>query len=68
MAAHPGYSRTKLARWADRIAKLPAADTYIYFNNDALGAALRDAQALDELLRARKQRVAKLSGPLRAGA
>lgn len=49
----PGYSRDKLRRWADRIAALPASDAYVYFNNDAEAAALRDARVLTELLAAR---------------
>jgi uncharacterized protein YecE (DUF72 family) len=46
----PGYSRPKLRRWADRIARMPATDTFVYFNNDTGGAAVRDARALSELL------------------
>jgi uncharacterized protein YecE (DUF72 family) len=46
----PGYTREKLARWADRIAALPAARTYVYFNNDGEGAAIRDARTLTERL------------------
>ncbi len=55
---HPAYPRSKLSRWADRIAELPARDTYIFFNNDPLAAAPRDAQILTELLRKRGQEVA----------
>ena len=55
---HPAYPRSKLARWAERIAKLPARDTYIFFNNDPLAAAPRDAQILTALLRKRGQDVA----------
>jgi uncharacterized protein YecE (DUF72 family) len=56
---HPAYPRSKLARWADRIAELPARDTFIFFNNDPLAAAPRDAQILTELLRKRGQQVAE---------
>jgi len=44
------YPREKLHRWAERIAGLPARDTYIYFNNDPGGAAVRDAETLTRLL------------------
>ena len=57
-AFHPAYPRSKLARWADRIVELPARDTYIFFNNDPLAAAPRDAQILTALLRKRGQDVA----------
>jgi uncharacterized protein YecE (DUF72 family) len=49
----PGYSRAKLRRWADRIADMPSQDTFVYFNNDTGGAAVRDAMTLRELLRDR---------------
>jgi uncharacterized protein YecE (DUF72 family) len=55
-----GYRREKLSRWADRIAVLPARRTYVYFNNDGEGAAVRDARTLTELLEAAGARV---SGP-----
>lgn len=51
--AHPAYSRAKLRAWADRIAALSAKDVWIYFNNDGLGAAPRDALVLAELLSSR---------------
>jgi uncharacterized protein YecE (DUF72 family) len=57
-AAHPGYTRRKLRDWAERIAGLDAKDVFAFFNNDHLGAAPRDAQALIELLRERAQDVA----------
>jgi uncharacterized protein YecE (DUF72 family) len=44
------YPRDKLRRWAERIAASPARETYIYFNNDPGGAAVRDALTLTELL------------------
>lgn len=50
----PGYARSKLIRWADRITTLRASDTFIYFNNDTHGAALGDAATLFELLRERE--------------
>jgi len=46
----PGYPRRKLARWADRIADLQSEQTWIYFNNDTGGAAVRDATTLVSLL------------------
>jgi uncharacterized protein YecE (DUF72 family) len=46
----PGYTRTKLRRWADRIRALPAGDVFAYFNNDTGGAAVRDALTLTEML------------------
>jgi uncharacterized protein YecE (DUF72 family) len=49
----PDYTRTKLARWADRIVRLDARETWIYFNNDTGGAAIRDAPTLIRLLEAR---------------
>jgi uncharacterized protein YecE (DUF72 family) len=49
----PGYSRAKLRRWADRIADMPSRDTFVYFNTDTGGEAVRDAMTLRELLRDR---------------
>ena len=46
----PGYAREKLRRWAKRIAALPAEDVFVYFNNDAGGAAVRDALTLTALM------------------
>jgi uncharacterized protein YecE (DUF72 family) len=45
------YPREKLRRWAARIAETPAATTYVYFNNDPGGAAVRDAMTLTAMLR-----------------
>jgi uncharacterized protein YecE (DUF72 family) len=53
------YRRSKLARWADRVATLPARDVYVYFNNDPAAAAPRDAATLRELVRARGSSVAR---------
>lgn len=58
--AGPGYRRSKLRRWADRIASLDAADAFVFFNNDAGGAAVRDARALTRLLR---EQGAAVAGP-----
>jgi len=55
-----GYEREKLAWWADRIVALPADNTWVYFNNDGDGAAVRDARTLTELL---EQRGARVCGP-----
>ena len=46
----PAYTREKLRRWAVRLAVLPARDTFVYFNNDTGGAAVRDARTLTEVL------------------
>jgi uncharacterized protein YecE (DUF72 family) len=45
-SSHPCYGRTSLRTWAERIVDLwPAnADVFVYFNNDTLGCALRDAR------------------------
>jgi uncharacterized protein YecE (DUF72 family) len=47
-----GYSPTSLRRWADRIGRWLAdgRDVHVYFDNDAEGAAPRDAMALLPLL------------------
>lgn len=52
--AGPGYPRRKLRRWADRIAALRADRAFAFFNNDAGGAAVRDAVTLTALLRDRR--------------
>lgn len=54
-----GYRRSKLRRWADRLADPPAPETFVYFNNDSGGAALRDARTLTDLLRQRDADVAR---------
>jgi uncharacterized protein YecE (DUF72 family) len=43
---HPCYGRAALSSWADRLAALwPAsADVYVFFNNDHLACAVRDAR------------------------
>jgi uncharacterized protein YecE (DUF72 family) len=46
----PDYDRRKLRRWADRLAALRARETFVYFNNDTGGAAVRDAITLRDLL------------------
>jgi uncharacterized protein YecE (DUF72 family) len=56
----PGYPRSKLRRWADRLAALPADPAFVFFNNDPTGAAVRDAVTLTELLR---DRGAEVNGP-----
>lgn len=55
---HPGYSRSKLRAWADRIAGLDAADVFAFFNNDPLAAAPKDALTLTGLLLDRGMQVA----------
>ena len=54
------YRRDKLARWASRLAELPAREVFIYFNNDEEGAAPRDARTLMGLLRDRGLSVASI--------
>jgi uncharacterized protein YecE (DUF72 family) len=57
-ALHPGYTRQKLRTWADRIAGLDAKDVFVFFNNDQLAAAPRDAETLTGLLMDRGGEVA----------
>jgi uncharacterized protein YecE (DUF72 family) len=52
------YRKSKLRRWAERIASLPARDVWLFFNNDHGGAAVRDALFLRDLLGRSEQRVA----------
>jgi uncharacterized protein YecE (DUF72 family) len=47
----PDYPREKLRRWAARVASTDATSTYVYFNNDPGGAAVRDALAFTAMLR-----------------
>lgn len=63
---HPGYDRSKLRRWADRIAGMNVDEAWVFFNNDALAAAPHDALALMDLLSARGAQVAIPSRPARA--
>jgi uncharacterized protein YecE (DUF72 family) len=46
----PGYERGKLRRFADRLARMDAREAWVFFNNDAQGAAVSDAVTLTELL------------------
>jgi uncharacterized protein YecE (DUF72 family) len=55
---HPGYARSKLRGWADRIAGLDASDVFAFFNNDAMAAAPKDAHTLMDLLLDKRQGVA----------
>ena len=52
------YRRDKLRRWAERIANLPARDVWAFFNNDAEGAAVRDARFLRAVLEGTEAKVA----------
>jgi uncharacterized protein YecE (DUF72 family) len=45
------YPRRKLRGWAARIAGMRASETFVYFNNDSGGAAVRDAMTLTAMLR-----------------
>jgi uncharacterized protein YecE (DUF72 family) len=56
----PGYPRPKLRRFADRIVAWDASETFVFFNNDPGGAAVRDARTLTGLLR---DRGADVRGP-----
>jgi uncharacterized protein YecE (DUF72 family) len=42
----PCYGRSALRSWAERLAEMwpTSANVYVYFNNDACGCAVRDAQ------------------------
>ncbi|MDQ4006067.1 MAG: DUF72 domain-containing protein [Actinomycetota bacterium] len=53
----PGYPRSKLARYADLMAKMDAREAWVFFNNDPQGAAIRDAFTFTELLEERGLRV-----------
>jgi uncharacterized protein YecE (DUF72 family) len=48
----PGFGRRRLRAWAERIAELMrgAEEGWVYFNNDAQGAAVEDARILRALL------------------
>jgi uncharacterized protein YecE (DUF72 family) len=48
-----GYRDEELAGWADRILtfRQDSIDTYLYFNNDPEGHALRDADRIAQLLK-----------------
>ena len=46
----PDYPRDTLRRWAERIAAMDARETWVFFNNDPTGAAIRDAFTLQDLL------------------
>jgi uncharacterized protein YecE (DUF72 family) len=56
---HPGYVRSKLRTWADRIGGMEARDVYVFFNNDPLAAAPADAATIAELLADRGLEVAR---------
>jgi uncharacterized protein YecE (DUF72 family) len=61
----PGYPRSKLRRFADRLARSEAGRAYVFFNNDQRGAAVDDAVTLTELLR---KRAVTVRGPATASA
>ena len=54
----PGYPRRKLRAYADRLAELGGRDAFVFFNNDAEGAAVRDARTLVQLLSERSVPIA----------
>ena len=51
MACAADYPTRTLTIWARRIASSPSRETLVYFNNDAGGAAVRDARRFTDLLR-----------------
>ena len=60
----PGYRDEALLSWADRLAATfpPAADAYVYANNDPDGAALRDIVRLAGMLRDRGRQTSRTPG------
>ena len=44
------YSKLELRRWAERIKTWSARTTYVYFNNDPGGEAVKNATTLKELM------------------
>ena len=59
----PYYGRAALRSWATRILQSyePAADVYVYFNNDPLGAALAGAVDLAHLLAGANRSVSRVN-------
>ncbi|MEA2630465.1 MAG: hypothetical protein QOE66_684 [Chloroflexota bacterium] len=51
-APRPCYDERALGSWAERLCETwgPAADAYVYFNNDRRGCALRDAAVFARLV------------------
>ncbi len=47
----PEYGKRRLRRWAESLSSSGLSRAFVYFNNDARGAAVRDALAFLELLR-----------------
>ncbi len=62
--AAPGYPKAKLARYADALARMPAEEAWIFFNNDPTGAAIRDARTFTRLL---EERGVSVRGPAPVG-
>lgn len=60
--ASPGYTRSKLARYADLLAGMRAREAWVFFNNDQQGAAVSDARTFTELL---AERAVSVRGPVR---
>jgi len=60
---HPGYSRTKLRAWADRMATAGIDEQWAFFNNDPLAAAPSDALSLRTMLEERGCPVALPASP-----
>jgi uncharacterized protein YecE (DUF72 family) len=52
-----GYSRAALGTWADRLRRwqVDGVTSYIYFNNDMEGCAIRDARTLRDLIEGRER-------------
>ncbi|MGH3655533.1 MAG: DUF72 domain-containing protein [Micromonosporaceae bacterium] len=57
----PGYGRTALTRWVERIAEeyTPSNEVFVYFNNDPQAAAPADAATLARIARRRGVRVSR---------
>jgi uncharacterized protein YecE (DUF72 family) len=61
----PCYGRQALASWVDRLLSLwsPAADLYVYFNNDPRACALRDARVFTLAARRAGLAATRIPGP-----
>lgn len=60
--SHPGYSRSKLRAWADRMAATEVREQWAFFNNDPLAAAPFDALAFRRMLEERRCAVSVPAG------
>ena len=62
----PGYSKRDLTKYADLLAGMDAEEAWVFFNNDPMGAAIRDAYTFTELLEERGLSVRGPRRPLRS--